>query len=503
MGKILESIEILKTAVSEFGTNTVSDNREIFQEDLVPAMQDIVKGIGNIESSRLEMIGTFLNDGVSKGDLSQEEAKEILGTLSVTGETVAEGLVGILNDTIDDLSNMKFDNVDDPTNLDAEDPNMDKYDETKEIVGNFINTVEAYLDSGKTEGWGEIKEKVMDKIDSHLDSREDNLKEAFVSTGNPDEIFVEKTNEDGSTSIESNSDLHLNDDGILVDRFGISLDGNFSDRLPEGADIEKAKSDFEARCGALNAVFGGNDPEHTMTHDDIGAVKDMIQLYNSWEIGDRDTFAQTLEIGQESLDKYCSLMGEVYGVSELEPAKKEDFLEKVFGISPGSVDGGTEAGGYRDAEKESPISSKDGEGSPDASAQNGIDEAFPEGEGRVAPLEWKHTGDEKIDKMIDKRNSYVREHPLFGAYQRSPVYQFNNMRLMVAAWKSGTPIENSRGQKETPNAISCLLAINSFLHTNVPEYLVLLALGAILDMFAEKPDIDNGIEANPPHRGRA
>lgn len=473
--RICESLES-----HEFFDNEPELNRDTLINEIMPELSEMKDILSNNTDSIVALSSVYLKEFSS--DLSAAPADEmsaiLKGLVAVGGEMpVSDLMVQRVDEAIEKIST---------TNIVNNDPEIFRgpiMDEIRSLVSD-IRATDVML-SGNSE-WGNIENTCRETISGNLQSAPEALKERIAQTGDPNAVFVYGTDQDGNIDRETilpNVDLAIRDSGAYTDRFGITLDGRLAASVE---DVPRAREDIAAYIGALNDTMR-SDPDYRLIDSfDLPLIQDAITMYNNGDLYDEEE--GPIPEMDSALEKYAEAIQKVYGVDLIDREKLQDALENAF--NDVSAEEGVErtsgyhAGGAGDIPPVSLEGVYTKDETPPVTTTATEDAGTAAMHGRS--IQWAKTGDEGIDRMISRRNSLIDRSALIPTYRMNPVYTFTEMQIVFTAAAKGVPVNG-----KVPSGMECLVAYNSFLHTNLLEFAVLSVLGSVLDVVFGNTDSDN------------
>ena len=341
--------------------------------------------------------------------------------------------------------------------------------------------------------WDEMAETVIDRISPGLENVPSSFAERVAEIGDENAPFVYEKNEDGTYKTNDNGDkiiraqgdLHAEKGGIIIDRFGITLDGQILGET-QNKDLNSVKGELEAYVKVLNG-FGENVEGFTRV-DSL----DVENIYNGicqYGIGDMDNY-------KDSLERYSNAVCLFYGTDRPDPRGMEAALQSYLDAAGDKADkdnaqiGGIDLKTPMEVEFASSVRGTENNQTPlSANTDQGgdrreiADRAGRAGMHGMSILWNTNTRNADLNKMIEMRNSYIEKSSIFPIYRNNPKYTYLEMKCVFTAYKEGIEIGG-----KVPRGIDCIYAFNRFYNTNVLEFAAMSFAGFVIDFFSGKLD---------------
>ena len=331
--------------------------------------------------------------------------------------------------------------------------------------------------------WKPLEEKCLDVTTANMEKIPDEIKERIAATEDPNALFVYGRDEDGNVDrgrIVPNNDLSIKDNGMLADSFGISLDGKLVDGY-KFEDISKAREGLEARLDMFNEISKANGGKVIFHKDyEVNSLKAALVMRQEG----RPASEMTQEMNA-ALKLYAEASQNLHGVSIMDDSKLNDILEKAMigskidsGFEKTGTDTGTDtrtdSGAFTRGETVDfdDLGRQDRADTDEGHNNAAIEAATASSHGRS--IVWELTGNENTDKYIAARNEYITSGGGFPTYRMNPGYLYADMRATLSAAHNRVPING-----KVPGVFECYSAINSFVHFNMPEYILLSLIDAV------------------------
>lgn len=383
------------------------------------------------------------------------------------------------------------------------DNKMEAYEGIKKDVSALVETVRdnPVMLEGRAE-WDAIKTDCFRGIEGHLeDSVPRGLKERIAETRDPDALFVygrdAAGNEDKGTIIPQ-LDLRVQDNGAITDRFGITLDGRV---LGDVGSVRKAEDGIGQFISAINEYTKSREgydpisnPTALINSDDVDSIKHAIRIHADVE----NPYADSPQPPEQAaaLEKYAAAVRDIYGIGLPDREEVEKTADAIFsadteeGWAPFETQdaraeaGSAAAGGFMEAENASPA---------DPSAADRTDrdtKGSSTGGGRA----WDKTGNEEVDKYIDRRNAALENSgsQIYPLYRKDMAYSYNEMKAIYAAHNNGVEING-----KVPDIRDCRAAADQWRSINFVEFAVdngIFKLAAALSDLKKDP-VEGPMEA--------
>ena len=469
---------------------------QICDEDIFPSLDELKDIFENTGTSTLTSAVIALSDYKSAADIPEGVQKGIIkafgttavkgGGLDVFAESVQkaisdlEPIYGASDESIEKIAQIVKDFLSDFGEAKTENRGIDGESKYSAISQVF------------KEGCGDVINTVNDVLTRHLDDMPENEKVAMLESPAGKEIFSYETKTDGSIdmdTVKARSGMQINDNGSFTDKFGISFSGEMKAKV-DIDHIDEAKEGIKDFAQLLNNLYKAQNGLKYIDEKCLGPVE-RNALARAIHLFADDLYKKGEDSNVDnSLKKYGNLLQSLYSVNvnpvDIEKIKEADFVEKFFDkedIQTSSDDisdkTDSDSSGFRPAEHDFTVDNTTEEVGSRNQPSNKTDmadkAAFAEQHGKS--ILWAKTGDENVDRMIDKRNAYIEKNPLFPIYRSNIGFTYTNMKIVIAARNKGLEI-NGR----VPTSFDCALAINGFLQTNLLNSIALSLIEGIFDL---------------------
>lgn len=477
----------------------ISIRTQICDEDIFPSLNELRDIFENTSTSTLISAVIALSDYKSASDIPEDVQKSIIkafettalkgGGMDVFAESVQkaisdlEPIHGATDESIEKIAQIVKEFLSDFGESRVENGGVDSDSKYPAISQVF------------KDGCGDVISKVNDVLTRHLDNMPENEKNAILESTAGKEIFSYETKLDGSIdmdTVKAKSGMQINDNGSFTDKFGISFSGEMKAKVNID-NIEEAKEGIKEFAQLLNNLYKAQNGKQYIDEKCLGPVE-RNALARAIHLFADDLYKKGEDSNVDnSLEKYGKLLQSLYGVNvnpdDIEKIKNADFVEKFFekeedktSSDDHSDKADSDASGFQQAEHdftsdnttEEPGSKNQGS-EKDNRADRADKAASAEWHGKS--ILWEKTGDEKVDRMIDKRNGYIEKNPLFPIYRSNIGFTYTNMKIVIAARNKGLEI-NGR----VPTSFDCALAINGFIQTNLLNSIALSLIEGIFDL---------------------
>ena len=450
---------------------------DIFRHDIIPEMESLKGVFDNAGNSVIAAASVYLKENVENLSEIPQDIKESLlqvFLLSGTDNSITQIASDIVSNAIEKCKS------------------TGDFDEIKDIVSNMISEIKAG-DFGKLfgEGCDSIISETSDILSAHLDALPADEKEKIITSPAGEGLFTFDRNDDGSINLESakaTSGMIYHEDGSITDRFGITFNGEVLPHISE-EDSADAADEIKEFAILLNDLYKGQDGFAFLDEDDRNNLFDSIKLVAAG--------FEVPEHCQESLEKYGKALQYLYKVEILDKDKIADAVDKSMEKNASDkADNGTDSSssGFQKAtyewenfdnsersdrsDQSDTASSKGKTGSGDSFAkEKAAESAAAETHGRS--IIWEKTGNEKIDRMIEKRNDYIKNDSLVPTYRYKLGYNYVNMKIIFSAKAKGIEING-----KVPSVLDCIYSFRSFINTNLGEALTVAVFEGVCALFS-------------------
>ena len=477
----------------------ISIRTQICDEDIFPSLNELRDIFENTSTSALISAVIALSDYKSASDIPEDIQKSIIkafettalkgGGMDVFAESVQkaisdlEPIHGATDESIEKIAQIVKEFLSDFGESRVENGGVDSDSKYSAISQVF------------KDGCGDVISKVNDVLTKHLDNMPENEKNAILESPAGKEIFSYETKPDGSIdmdTVKARPGMQINDNGSFTDKFGISFSGEMKAKV-DIDHIEEAKEGIKDFAQLLNNLYKAQNGKQYIDEKCLGPVE-RNALARAIHLFADDLYKKGEDSNVDnSLEKYGKLLQSLYGVNvnpdDIEKIKNADFVEKFFekeedktSSDDHSDKADSDASGFKQAEHDftsDNTTEESGSKSQSSEKDNRADLAdkAASAEWHGKSILWEKTGDEKIDKMIDKRNAYIEKNPLFPTYRNSIGFSFDNMRIIISAKAKGLEI-NGR----VPTALDCAYAVNSFIHMDLGKAITYALIEGVFDL---------------------
>lgn len=493
----------------------ISIRTQICDEDIFPSLNELRDIFENTSTSALISAVIALSDYKSASDIPEDVQKSIIkafettalkgGGMDVFAESVQkaisdlEPIHGATDESIEKIAQIVKEFLSDFGESRVENGGVDSDSKYSAISQVF------------KDGCGDVISKVNDVLTKHLDNMPENEKNAILESPAGKEIFSYETKPDGSIdmdTVKARSGMQINDNGSFTDKFGISFSGEMKAKVNIDH-IEEAKEGIKEFAQLLNNLYKAQNGKQYIDEKCLGPVE-RNALARAIHLFADDLYKKGEDSNVDnSLEKYGKLLQSLYGVNvnpdDIEKIKNADFVEKFFEKEEDKTSSDdhsdktdSDASGFKQAEHDftsDNTTEEPGSKSQGSEKDNRADRAdkAASAEWHGKSILWEKTGDEKVDRMIDKRNGYIEKNPLFPIYRSNIGFTYTNMKIVIAARNKGLEI-NGR----VPTSFDCALAINGFIQTNLLNSIALSLIEGIFDLVSgpgsDKVDKDSESE---------
>ena len=477
----------------------ISIRTQICDEDIFPSLNELRDIFENTSTSALISAVIALSDYKSASDIPEDVQKSIIkafeatalkgGGMDVFAESVQkaisdlEPIHGATDESIEKIAQIVKEFLSDFGESRVENGGVDSDSKYSAISQVF------------KDGCGDVISKVNDVLTKHLDNMPENEKDAILESPAGKEIFSYETKPDGSIdmdTVKARSGMQINDNGSFTDKFGISFSGEMKAKA-DIDNIEEAKEGIKEFAQLLNNLYKAQNGKQYIDEKCLGPVE-RNALARAIHLFADDLYKKGEDSNVDnSLEKYGKLLQSLYGVNvnpdDIEKIKNADFVEKFFekeedktSSDDYSDKADSDASDFQQAEHD--FTSDNTTEEPGSKSQSSEKDNRADWADKAASAEWhgksilwEKTGDEKVDRMIDKRNGYIEKNPLFPIYRSNIGFTYTNMKIVIAARNKGLEI-NGR----VPTSFDCALAINGFIQTNLLNSIALSLIEGIFDL---------------------
>lgn len=476
----------------------ISIRTQICDEDIFPSLNELNDIFKNVGNSALISAVIALSDYKSASDIPDDVQNSIIkafettavkgGGLDVFAESVQkaisdiEPIHGASDESIEKIAQIVKEFLSDFGESRVENDGVDSENKYSAISQVF------------KEGCGDVINTVNDVMTKHLDNIPENEKTAILESHAGKEIFSYETKPDGSIdmdTVKAKAGMQINDNGSFTDKFGISFSGEMKAKV-DIDNIDEAKEGIKDFAKLLNNLYKAQNGKQYIDEKCLGPVE-RNALARAIHLFADDLYKKGEDSNVDnSLEKYGKLLQSLYGVNvnqdDIEKIKNADFVEKFFekedkiSSEDQSDKADSNVSGFQRAEHEfTSDNTTEDTGNKrqdsDRNSQADMADKAASAERHGKSILWEKTGDEKVDRMIDKRNGYIEKNPLFPIYRNNIGFTYTNMKIVIAARNKGLEI-NGR----VPTSFDCALAINGFLQTNLLNSIALSLIEGIFDL---------------------
>ena len=502
-GRIEELCNTLENALAELNEYKddpdISIRTQICDEDIFPSLNELNDIFKNVGNSALISAVIALSDYKVASDIPDDVQNSIIkafettavkgGGLDVFAESVQkaisdiEPIHGASDESIKKIAQIVKEFLSDFGESRVENDGVDSENKYSAISQVF------------KEGCGDVINTVNDVMTKHLDNIPENEKTAILESHAGKEIFSYETNPDGSIdmdTVKAKSGMQINDNGSFTDKFGISFSGEMKAKVDIDY-IDEAKEGIKDFAQLLNNLYKAQNGKQYIDEKCLGPVE-RNALARAIHLFADDLYKKGEDSNVDnSLEKYGKLLQSLYNVNvnpdDIEKIKNTDFVEKFFDKEEDKISSEDQSGkadsnvsGFQRAEHEfTSDNTTEDTGNKrqdsDRNSQADMADKAASAERHGKSILWEKTGDEKVDRMIDKRNGYIEKNPLFPIYRSNIGFTYTNMKIVIVARNKGLEI-NGR----VPTSFDCALAINGFLQTNLLNSIALSLIEGIFDL---------------------
>ena len=502
-GRIEELCNTLENALAELNEYKddpdISIRTQICDEDIFPSLNELNDIFKNVGNSALISAVIALSDYKVASDIPDDVQNSIIkafettavkgGGLDVFAESVQkaisdiEPIHGASDESIKKIAQIVKEFLSDFGESRVENDGVDSENKYSAISQVF------------KEGCGDVINTVNDVMTKHLDNIPENEKTAILESHAGKEIFSYETNPDGSIdmdTVKAKSGMQINDNGSFTDKFGISFSGEMKAKVDIDY-IDEAKEGIKDFAQLLNNLYKAQNGKQYIDEKCLGPVE-RNALARAIHLFADDLYKKGEDSNVDnSLEKYGKLLQSLYNVNvnpdDIEKIKNTDFVEKFFDKEEDKISSEDQSdkadsnvSGFQRAEHEfTSDNTTEDTGNKrqdsDRNSQADMADKAASAERHGKSILWEKTGDEKVDRMIDKRNGYIEKNPLFPIYRSNIGFTYTNMKIVIVARNKGLEI-NGR----VPTSFDCALAINGFLQTNLLNSIALSLIEGIFDL---------------------
>ena len=502
-GRIEELCNTLENALAELNEYKddpdISIRTQICDEDIFPSLNELNDIFKNVGNSALISAVIALSDYKVASDIPDDVQNSIIkafettavkgGGLDVFAESVQkaisdiEPIHGASDESIKKIAQIVKEFLSDFGESRVENDGVDSENKYSAISQVF------------KEGCGDVINTVNDVMTKHLDNIPENEKTAILESHAGKEIFSYETKPDGSIdmdTVKAKSGMQINDNGSFTDKFGISFSGEMKAKVDIDY-IDEAKEGIKDFAQLLNNLYKAQNGKQYIDEKCLGPVE-RNALARAIHLFADDLYKKGEDSNVDnSLEKYGKLLQSLYNVNvnpdDIEKIKNTDFVEKFFDKEEDKISSKDQSdkadsnvSGFQRAEHEfTSDNTTEDTGNKrqdsDRNSQADMADKAASAERHGKSILWEKTGDEKVDRMIDKRNGYIEKNPLFPIYRSNIGFTYTNMKIVIVARNKGLEI-NGR----VPTSFDCALAINGFLQTNLLNSIALSLIEGIFDL---------------------
>ena len=494
--KIEEICNSLEISLTEFEPidaheDSLAVNIDILKNDIIPAMESLKSVFSNAEASVISAASIYLKENVADIASIPNDIKESLlqvFMLSGSENSITQIAANVVENAIDKCSSTGDFNV----------------------ITSYVQEMISEIRTGDfgtlfNDGCHKIISEATNILDAHLNGLSTEEKIKIAASGAGDELVSYNRNENGTideTSINAVSGMSFNEDGSITDKFGITFTGDVVGRIRE-EDSSEAADKIREFALLLNDLYKGQDGFAFLDEDDRNNLFDSVKLVAAG--------FEVPEHCQESLEKYGKALQRLYNVEILDKQIITEAVDKCFEKenpefdSTESVSSGFQKAAFdwEDFDKQQ-INGKSSENgtenkqdkerteasaSKNHSVGKSVEAAETLSHGRS--ILWDKTGNEKIDRMIEKRNNYIKNDTIIPTYRYRFGYSYANMKILFSAKLNGIEING-----KVPTAMDCFLAFNAFINTNAFEALIISVFEGVSDLFRDVKPSKNDISTD-------
>ena len=494
--KIEEICNSLEISLTEFEPidaheDSLAVNIDILKNDIIPAMESLKSVFSNAEASVISAANIYLKENVADIASIPNDIKESLlqvFMLSGSENSITQIAANVVENAIDKCSSTGDFNV----------------------ITSYVQEMISEIRTGDfgtlfNDGCHKIISEATNILDAHLNGLSNEEKIKIAVSGAGDELVSYNRNENGTIdeiSINAVSGMSFNEDGSITDKFGITFTGDVVGRIRE-EDSSEAADKIREFALLLNDLYKGQDGFAFLDEDDRNNLFDSVKLVAAG--------FEVPEHCQESLEKYGKALQRLYNVEILDKQIITEAVDKCFEKenpefdSTESTNSGFQKAAFDlesfDNQQNSDNSNKDGSknnqdkerteaaDSKSHSVEKSVEAAEAISHGRS--ILWDKTGDEKIDRMIEKRNNYIKNDTIIPTYRYRFGYSYANMKIIFSAKLNGIEING-----KVPTAMDCFLAFNTFINTNAFEALIISVFEGVSDLFRDVKPSKNDISTD-------
>ena len=498
--RINELCDNLENALSELlsdDPDALDINVDLYHEQIQPAMADLREVFSNVDDSIVSSASIFLQENSDNiKDLPEDRLASLCNAFTTCSED--SSFFSVLRDTVDDaISNCSA---------------TGDFDKITDYVKNLVDDLRSCdFNDVLTDDCKSIISDATDILSGHLDSLPEDEKQKIIDSDAGKDLFSYSTNEDGSIdkdTIKAVSGMTFDQDGSLTDKFGFTFDGDLIKKFDFANSVEPS-DEIKDFCLLLNDLYKGEDGFVFLDQYDRDNLADVLKI--------KSFGLEIPEHCKESMAKYGAALQRLYNVDIQDKEKVSDAIEKFLDkdedtaqkatnddAEKASSESGFEKASYEweNADENANNDFKDQTDNGKQNANNDFSnntsqtskdsysKRAADAEQHGISIVWEKTGNEKIDKFIEKRNDYINRDSLFPTYRRRFGYNYNTMRAVFLARREKIPING-----KVPSVHDCMVAFQTFCNTNLIEAAVLEVVFAISDLFSaldnEEDSVDN------------
>ena len=485
--RINELCDNLENALSELLSDepdALDINVDLYHEQIQPAMVDLREVFSNVDDSIVSSASIFLQENSDNiKDLPEDRLASLCNAFTTCSED--SSFFSVLRDTVDDaISNCSA---------------TGDFDKITEYVKNLVDDLRSCdFNDVLTDDCKSIISDATDILSGHLDSLPEDEKQKIIDSDAGKDLFSYSTNEDGSIdkdTIKAVSGMTFDQDGSLTDKFGFTFDGDLIKKFDFANSVEPS-DEIKDFCLLLNALYKGEDGFVFLDQYDRDNLADVLKI--------KSFGLEIPEHCKESMAKYGAALQHLYNVDIQDKENVSDAIEKFLDkdtaqkatnddAEKASSESGFEKASYEwenaDENANNDFKDQTDNGKQDANndfsnntsqtSKDSYSKRAADAEQHGRSIVWEKTGNEKVDKFIEKRNDYINRDSLFPTYRRRFGYNYNTMRAVFLARREKIPI-NGR----VPSVHDCMVAFQTFCNTNLIEAAVLEVIFAISDLFS-------------------
>lgn len=494
--KIEEICNSLEISLTEFEPidaheDSLAVNIDILKNDIIPTMESLKSVFSNAEASVISAASIYLKENVADIASIPNDIKESLlqvFMLSGSENSITQIAANVVENAIDKCSSTGDFNV----------------------ITSYVQEMISEIRTGDfgtlfNDGCHKIISEATNILDAHLNGLSNEEKIKIAVSGAGDELVSYNRNENGTideTSINAVSGMSFNEDGSITDKFGITFTGDVVGRIRE-EDSSEAADKIREFALLLNDLYKGQDGFAFLDEDDRNNLFDSVKLVAAG--------FEVPEHCQESLEKYGKALQRLYNVEILDKQIITEAVDKCFEKenpefdSTESTSSGFQKAAFdwedfdkqqsNDKSSENSSETKQNKNRTEAanskihSVEKNVEAAEAISHGRS--ILWDKTGNEKIDRMIEKRNNYIKNDTIIPTYRYRFGYSYANMKILFSAKLNGIEING-----KVPTAMDCFLAFNAFINTNAFEALIISVFEGVSDLFRDVKPSKNDISTD-------